>query len=246
MTPNENVNALTMMREILETGHGDMLRTVLANALADVMEAEVAEKCGAGHGQRLASRDRFRITEGPRGGSRQAGLRTPPERPPDPRLPDQPDPAARRRVVHPEHVAVDAILHVCRTVRAVEGDRRARRSPRAHLLLRAVGVGHIAGADAPAGPVADAQICPPAGSMQQCSDGSDRMPISSRSYRVKQRSTVADRNRRIRNSEKKCERKITRVPTVSSNSPKVVDIHLVRDDCFSMPPFQISGHRPIV
>lgn len=60
MTPTENVNGMAMMREILETGHGDVLRAMLATALAGVMEAEATARCGAAHGERSEHRENQR------------------------------------------------------------------------------------------------------------------------------------------------------------------------------------------
>jgi transposase-like protein len=60
MTPTSSVNAMTMLSEILEGGHGDVLLAMLNDTLHRVMNAEATVLCGAEHGERSPERENQR------------------------------------------------------------------------------------------------------------------------------------------------------------------------------------------
>lgn len=66
----ETVDLSAAMGNLLEQSHGDVLRSILAKALHQIMEAEVSALCGADYGERSSSR------ENQRNGYRQRPLET--------------------------------------------------------------------------------------------------------------------------------------------------------------------------
>ena len=62
----ENVDLSGAIGNLLQQSHSDVLRTILANALQQVMEAEVTARCGAGYGERSAERENHRNGYRPR------------------------------------------------------------------------------------------------------------------------------------------------------------------------------------
>jgi putative transposase len=56
----ETVDLSAAMGNLLEHSHGDVLRSILAKALHQIMEAEVSTLCGAGYGERCNERENQR------------------------------------------------------------------------------------------------------------------------------------------------------------------------------------------
>ena len=60
MTPKVNVDPMTTLGEMLQSGHGDALLAMLAHVLREVMNAEASMVCGAGLGERSTDRENQR------------------------------------------------------------------------------------------------------------------------------------------------------------------------------------------
>lgn len=56
MTPMKSVDALALVREVMDGSHGDFMRTMLSTVLHGIMDADVSAMCGAGYGERSAER----------------------------------------------------------------------------------------------------------------------------------------------------------------------------------------------